>query len=261
MDYFNIFEDLGDKKIVLFGTGVFSNYYWDRYSKMNPVSFYVDNNQEKWGKEKNGLPIKDPECIKDLSERDYRIIIAVKDYHSIMEQLSKMGVPSSMYRIVNKVMDELYPYKLVNTISGGKYDVGFVTGAFDLFHIGHLNILKNSKSRCHHLVAGVLTDQIIIQDKFKEPFVPFEERIEIVKQCKYVDDVIAIDLHNTNKIDAWRELRYGSLFCGSDHYGVPYWMDLQMELRHLGSNLEFFPYTESTSSTMLQNAIRGRIND
>lgn len=260
MDYFQIFEYLGKRKIVLFGTGKFADYYYHRYGLEHDVEFYVDNNEKLWGSKKNGREIKNPEILKDLSENDYRIIIAVKDYNAIIEQLKSIGIEADMYRVVNKMMDELYPQRLSDTIHDGKYDVGYVTGAFDLFHIGHLNILKNSKSRCHHLVAGVLTDQIIIQDKFKEPFVPFEERIEIVRQCKYVDDVVAIDLHNTNKIDAWKELKYGCLFCGSDHYGFPYWMNLQKELRHLGSNLEFFPYTESTSSTMLQAAIRGRLD-
>ena len=69
------------------------------------------------------------------------------------------------------------------------------------------------------MIAGVLTDEIIEKEKHKTPFIPFEERIEIVKQCKYVDRAIPVDLHNTNKIEAWKELRYGCLFAGGDHEG------------------------------------------
>lgn len=105
----------------------------------------------------------------------------------------------------------------------------------------------------------MLTDELTERDKRKKPFIPFEERIEIVRQCKYVDRVIAVDFHNTNKVDAWKELRYGCLFSGSDHEGEGYWMWLQEQLRSLGSNLEFFPYTTSTSSSMLQAVIRERI--
>ena len=139
--------------------------------------------------------------------------------------------------------------------------MGYVTGVFDLFHIGHLNLLKNCKKRCHYLVAGVLTDELTMQDKAKTPFISFEERLEIVKQCRYVDRVVAVDAHNTNKIDAWKELRYGCLFSGSDHEGQPYWVWLQRKLRTLGAELEFFPYTQSTSSTMLQAAIMGAVGD
>lgn len=259
MDLFDIFENIGIRKIVLFGAGAFASYYWDKYGSQHDVSFYVDNNSSLWGTEKNGRRICNPECLKDLDGSEYRIIIAVKDYEPVLEQLKSMRIAMPTVRIINKRLDDLYDCRIKDTIHTGKYDVGYVTGAFDLFHVGHLNILRNSKSRCHHLIAGVLTDQLIIHDKYKKPFIPFNERIEIVRQCKYVDDVVAVDFHNTNKIDAWRELRYGCLFCGSDHYGAPYWMNLQQELRHLGSNLEFFPYTESTSSTMLQNTIRRQL--
>ena len=108
------------------------------------------------------------------------------------------------------------------------------------------------------MVAGVLTDELTEQDKHKTPFISFEERMEIVRQCNYVDRVIPVDFHNTNKVDAWKELRYGCLFSGSDHEGEAYWVWLQRQLRSLGSELEFFPYTKSTSSTMLQAAIRER---
>jgi len=154
----------------------------------------------------------------------------------------------------------LLPLSITDTVSDGKYNIGYITGAFDLFHIGHLNILRRSKERCHYLIAGVLTDEIIQEEKHKTPFIPFGERIEIVRQCKYVDRAIPVDKHNTNKLDAWKELRYGCLFAGSDHEGKPYWMELQAQLRSIGSELEFLPYTQSTSSTMLQKVIRDYID-
>ena len=83
--------------------------------------------------------------------------------------------------------------------------------------------------------------------------------MEIVRQCKYVDRVIPVSFQNTDKIDAWKALRYGCLFAGSDHEGERYWLDLRQKLRYLGAELEFFPYTKSTSSTMLQKAIGNRM--
>ena len=189
----------------------------------------------------------------------YRVIIAIKDYEPIVKQLEEMGIKEDSYRILSWKIDTLIAGKLSNTMSDGKYNIGYVTGVFDLFHIGHLNLLKNCRKRCHYLVAGVLTDELTEQDKAKKPFIPFEERVEIVKQCKYVDRVVPVDFHNTNKIDAWKELKYGCLFSGSDHEGQPYWSWLQKKLRTLGSELEFFPYTQSTSSTMLQSAIMNEL--
>lgn len=245
------------KKIILFGSGRYADYYLSTYGMQYKPDFIVDNNSEKWGTEKNGIPVRFPEMIKSLINGTYTVIITVADFIPVEHQIIDMGITD--YRIFNKQIVELIPSAISNTISEEKYNIGYVTGAFDLFHIGHLNILKNSKSRCHYLIAGVLTDEIIIDEKHKTPFIPFEERIEIVKQCKYVDRVVAIDKHNTNKIDAWRELKFGCLFSGSDHADDEGWQHLRSQLRSLGSELEFFPYTQSTNSTMLQNIIRNEI--
>lgn len=255
-DFFNAVSNLDGRRIILFGSGRMADYYLNRYGMDYPPIFIVDNNQDKWGSRKKDIEIKSPEAIIRLMDGTYRVVITIKDYDPIVEQLEQMGIRSDSYRIYNREMDLILGGKLTNTTYDGKYNIGYVTGVFDLFHIGHLNLLKNCKSRCHYLVAGVLTDELTKQDKHKTPFIPFEERMEIVRQCKYVDRVIPVDFHNTNKVDAWKELKYGCLFSGSDHEGQPYWTWLQRQLRSLGSELEFFPYTQSTSSTMLQTAIR-----
>lgn len=249
-----------NRKIVIFGAGKMLEHYINKYGRDYAPEFVVDNNSDVWGSEKLGFEIKSPDVLSQLDLNKYRIIIAGNAYRPIASQLEQIGISESNYRVYHRPTDELLGAALTDTITDGKYNVGYVTGAFDLFHIGHLNVLKNSKSRCHYLIAGVLTDEIIINEKHKTPYIPFEERIEIVKQCRYVDRVVPIDSHNTNKIDAWRELRYGCLFSGSDHESQPYWIWLQKQLRCLGSDLEFFPYTESTSSTMLQRAISEAVN-
>ena len=253
-------QGLDDKKLILFGAGKYADNFLDKYGERYKVDFIIDNDREKWGKEKRGIAIKSPEEIRSLIYGTYRIIIAIANYEPIIEQLNSMGINESSYRIFDRNIDDLLSLALTDTKTDGKYNIGYVTGAFDLFHIGHLNLLKRCKERCHYLIAGVLTDEIIEKEKFKTPFIPFEERIEIVRQCKYVDRAIPVDKHNTNKIDAWKELRYGCLFSGSDHMGEAYWMTLQKKLRSLGSDLEFFPYTESTSSSMLQKVIKNHIN-
>lgn len=256
---FDAVSDLRDRKIILFGAGRMAVHYLTKYGETYPPEFIVDNSSDKWGSNVNGIEVRNPDSLKSLIAGTFRVVVAVNNFEPIVEQLERMGIGIDTYRIYNKKMDMLLAGKLSETISDGKYNIGFVTGVFDLFHIGHLNLLKNCKTRCHYLVAGVLTDELTERDKNKKPFIPFQERKEIVRQCKYVDRVITVDFHNTNKVDAWKELRYGCLFSGSDHEGAPYWMWLQKQLRTLGSDLEFFPYTESTSSTMLQAVIKGNL--
>jgi len=256
---YNPILGLNDKKLILFGSGKYADYFLDKYEDKYKVEFIIDNNSAKWGSEKRGIIIKSPNEIGNLIYGTYRIVIAIANFQPIIEQLKSIGINDDSYRIYNKSIDDLLPSAITDTMSDGKYNIGYVTGAFDLFHIGHLNILRRYKERCHYLIAGVLTDEIIENEKFKTPFIPFEERFEIIKQCRYVDRAIPVDIHNTNKIDAWKELRYGCLFAGGDHEGDPGWIDLQKQLRTLGSELEFFPYTQSTSSTMLQKAIKNQL--
>ena len=268
MECFRPLTHLDGRRIVLFGAGKICDYYLEKYAPANPPLFIVDNDSSKWGTKKGEYEIKSPMELSKLMYGTYRVIIVVGNYEPIADQLESMGIMADSYRVLNRRMEALLPpgnlpmkWKEVEGKPDEKYQVGYVTGAFDLFHIGHLNVLKNSKSRCEYLIAGVLTDEIIEAEKHKTPFIPFEERIEIVKQCKYVDRVVSIDSHNTDKIDAWKELRFDCLFSGNDHDGQPYWTWLRRQLRSIGSNLEFFPYTQSTSSTMLQAAIRGEIKE
>ena len=268
MECFQPLTHLDDRRIVLFGAGKVCDYYLEKFGDKHPPLYIVDNDESKWGTKKGEYEIKSPMELSKLMYGTYRVIIVAGNYEPIADQLESMGIMADSYRVLNRRMEELLSrvnlsmkWKEVEGNPHEKYQIGYVTGAFDLFHIGHLNVLKNSKSRCEYLIAGVLTDEIIEAEKHKTPFIPFEERLEIVKQCKYVDRVVAIDSHNTDKIDAWKELRFDCLFSGNDHDGQPYWTWLRRQLRSIGSNLEFFPYTQSTSSTMLQAAIRGEIGE
>lgn len=134
-----------------------------------------------------------------------------------------------------------------------KYKIGYVPGVFDLFHIGHLNLLRNCKKRCEYLIAGVLTDELVIHFKKKAPYIPFEERLAIIEAIKYVDRAIPVSFENTVKIDAWKLYHFDCHFSGNDH-GADWNTDLK-RLRAVGSNMEFFQYTESTSSTHIKSLI------
>ena len=98
-----------------------------------------------------------------------------------------------------------------------EYNVGFVPGVYDLFHIGHLNLLRNAKEMCDYLIVGVLTDELAEYFKGKTPYIPFEERIAILQAIKYVDSAIEVNCENIGKMDAWKQLNYDCHFAGSDH--------------------------------------------
>lgn len=134
-----------------------------------------------------------------------------------------------------------------------KYKVGYCPGSFDMFHMGHLNLLRNSKSKCEYLIAGVVTDEVYMSYKLRPPVIPFEERLEIVAQCKYVDKAIGVTMELQDKWRAWEELHYDCHFAGSDHEGA--WPDLEKRLESVGSKLVFFPYTQSVSSTQIKKTL------
>ena len=131
--------------------------------------------------------------------------------------------------------------------------IGYTTGVFDLFHIGHLNILKKSKSMCDRLIVGVTTDELMIKYKKKEAVIPFEERIEIVQSIKYVD--LTIPQESMNKIDAWKRLKFNVMFVGDDWYDSEKWKNIEKELSAFGAEVVYFPYTKTTSSTLINQIL------
>ncbi len=134
-----------------------------------------------------------------------------------------------------------------------QFKTGYVPGVFDLFHIGHLNLLKNSKEQCEYLIAGVLSDELVMHFKNRRPYIPFAERMEIVQAIKYVDQVVEVNFANTVKIEAWKQLHFDVHFSGNDH--GPDWDEDLKQLQAAGSTMVFLPYTESTSSTQIRGLI------
>lgn len=131
--------------------------------------------------------------------------------------------------------------------------IGYTAGVFDMFHIGHLNLLRNAKSMCDKLIVGISVDSCIAH-KNKTPVMPFHERMAIVQACKYVDAVIPqTDL---DKYKAWEHLNYDILFSGDDWKGVPRWIEYEQKLNMVGVKVVYFPYTKGTSSTLLLQALK-----
>lgn len=99
--------------------------------------------------------------------------------------------------------------------------IGYTTGVYDMFHMGHLNILKRAKEQCDYLIVGVSTDELVQHDKNKTPIIPFADRCAIVESIKYVDQVVAQE--NKNKYEAWEKYHFNKMFVGSDWKGTPQW--------------------------------------
>lgn len=132
--------------------------------------------------------------------------------------------------------------------------IGYAPGAYDLFHIGHLNILRHAKSQCDYLVAGVVSDEMCELTKGTRPVIPMPERMEIVASIKVVDEVYA-EL-TADKIDSWNDLHFTHLFKGDDWKGSVKGARLEQDFRPLGVEVVYFPYTMHTSSTVLRQALR-----
>ena len=130
--------------------------------------------------------------------------------------------------------------------------IGYTTGVFDLFHVGHLNILRNAKSMCDHLIVGVSTDELVAY-KFKKAVVPFEERMEIVRGIKFVDTVVPQE--NMDKLAACKKMKVSKLFVGDDWFQSPKWEKIEQELLLIGCEVVYFPYTKTTSSTLITETL------
>jgi glycerol-3-phosphate cytidylyltransferase len=133
------------------------------------------------------------------------------------------------------------------------YRVGYAPGAYDLFHIGHLNILRHAKSHCDYLVAGVVSDEMVARAKGRSPMIPLVERLEIVRSVKYVDAAFVETV--PDKVDTWKQVRFDVLFKGDDWRGTPKGDKLERDFAAVGVDIVYFPYTVHTSSTQLRRAL------
>lgn len=128
--------------------------------------------------------------------------------------------------------------------------IGYTTGVFDMFHIGHLNILKRAKEQCDYLIVGVSTDELVQSYKGKTPVVPYEQRTAIVEAIKYVDKVVPQT--TLNKLDAWEQYKYNVMFHGSDWEKSTLYKDIVTQLSAVGVKTVFLPYTPNISSSILR---------
>ena len=139
-----------------------------------------------------------------------------------------------------------------------KYKVGYVQGSFDMFHIGHLNLIKNAKSICDYLIVGVNSDELMKSFKHKTPIIPEDERLEIIEAIRYVDEAHIVT--NRDKLEALDKFHYQALIMGDDWKGKDFYKKVEQQLKEKNAEVVYFPYTKTTSSTLLRDAIYERVN-
>ena len=130
--------------------------------------------------------------------------------------------------------------------------IGYTTGVYDLFHIGHVNLLKNAKGLCDKLIVGVTVDELV-KYKHKRAIIPFEDRLEIVRSIKYVD--AAIPQEEIDKFKAWEKLKFDILFVGDDWYQSDSWQVMEEKFKSVGVKIVYFPYTKGISSTVIAKTL------
>lgn len=135
--------------------------------------------------------------------------------------------------------------------------IGYTSGVYDLFHIGHLNLLKNAKGLCDKLIVGVSVDKLV-EYKNKRSVIPFEERLEIVRNINYVD--VAIPQEDLDKFKMWEKIHFDVLFVGDDWHNSPSWQKMEEKFSEVGVRIIYFPYTKGTSSTLLNETLKKLAN-
>jgi len=130
--------------------------------------------------------------------------------------------------------------------------IGYTSGVFDLFHVGHVNLLKNSSSLCDRLIVGVTVDDLVLY-KNKRSVIPFDERVEIVRNSRYVD--LVVPQVTMDKLDAYHRYKFDVMFVGDDWYKTEKWEVIERELKNFGVKIIYFPYTANTSSTLINQTL------
>ncbi len=263
--FVNILDGLENRKLVLFGSGKYAYKFVELFGNEYKIEMILDNNAKRWGDCVEGIKVSAPEELEGMDAESYKVIICIKEYGPVLKQVKELGVKHyGIYTLdFERPREEVLKGRRISGFSCGeihkRYHIGYVAGVFDLFHIGHLNLLRRAKEQCDYLIVGVVSDEGVRKNKHTEPFIHFEERLQMVSACRYVDEAVKIPLLYCDTADAYRKFRFDAQFSGSDYEHNTAWLKKQAFLRSRGSEMVFFPYTESTSSTKIKGLIEKKL--
>lgn len=252
----NILKDADSRKLYLFGSGCYAEQFIAQFGQYYEIEGILDNDEGKWNKNVAGIEIYSPSLLERI-DVPFKVIVCMKHFEDVLMQLKEMGIRN--ISIYNPAFDYERPVRLTYDQGNAKpkrYHIGYVAGVFDLFHIGHLNLLRRAKEQCDYLIVGVVTDEQVVNTKKTKPYVPFGERLAIVQACRYVDEAVEIPADKPGTEDAFYRYHFDAQFSGSDYEHNPYWLAKKEFLQQHGSDLVFFPYTEGTSSTGIKDQLK-----